>query len=77
MYVMNDADGKVLPSMDPNASDGDYLDDLVKKMKSIVKQPHLGHKSALKWLPIDLVHLFNSFSKEKLYVLKLSNLLYV
>ncbi|XP_017222144.1 uncharacterized protein LOC108198886 isoform X1 [Daucus carota subsp. sativus] len=64
MYVMNDADGKVLPSMDPNASDGDYLDDLVKKMKSIVKQPHLGHKSASKWLPIDLVHLFNSFSKE-------------
>lgn len=69
---MNDADGKVLPSMDPNSSDGDYLDDLVKKMKSIVKQPHLGHKSALKWLSIDLVHLFNSISKEKLYVFKLS-----
>ena len=69
MYVVNDSKGKVLPSMNTNSRDGDFLDSLVKTMKSIVNQPCLGHGYALKWLPGDLIHLFSFISKEKLYVL--------
>lgn len=75
MFVVNDRKGKMLPTMDLNARDGDFLDSMVKKMKSIVNQLCLGHGFALKWLPKDLVHLFTFISKEKLYVL--SNLFYV